>query len=210
MPRGSCRQTWRREGLAWPLPHHLVCVEKSTLPYLRPSTGWSRRGRTCAALLFASSLLSSFLIACQAGAPHAPSLLRFDLHYHDPYSLPQAGAHVRLLEALSRAQAGGHAETVWRRCAARVAPRRSVVDHPSLACRRWRRCATRRRERVARSSAKPPPPFMSARLASGAAGQARSLFKQGTTRRRSAACRQLSFSRRRRAELPMRVHGIYK
>ena len=109
------------------------------------------------------------------------------------HSLPQAGAHVRLLEALSRAQAGGHAETVWRRCAARVAPRRSVVDHPSPACRRWRRCATRRRERVARSPAKPPPPFMSARLASGAAGQARSFFKQGTTRRRSAACRQLSF-----------------
>ena len=37
MPWGSCRQTWRREGLASPLPHHLVCVERFTLPhpYLR-------------------------------------------------------------------------------------------------------------------------------------------------------------------------------
>ena len=33
MPWGSCRQTWRREGCP-PLPHHLVCVEKFTLPYL--------------------------------------------------------------------------------------------------------------------------------------------------------------------------------
>ena len=27
-------QTWSREGLAWPLPHRLVCVEKVPLPYL--------------------------------------------------------------------------------------------------------------------------------------------------------------------------------
>ena len=26
--------TWRREGPAWPLPHHLVRVEKFTLPSL--------------------------------------------------------------------------------------------------------------------------------------------------------------------------------
>ena len=32
MPWGSCRQTWRREGCP-PLPHHLVCVKKFTLPY---------------------------------------------------------------------------------------------------------------------------------------------------------------------------------
>ena len=36
MPWGSCRQTWRREGCP-PLPHHLVCAEKFTSPYLTDS-----------------------------------------------------------------------------------------------------------------------------------------------------------------------------
>mmetsp|Transcript_37533 Transcript_37533/g.121305 ORF Transcript_37533/g.121305 Transcript_37533/m.121305 type:complete len:229 (-) Transcript_37533:413-1099(-) len=72
--------------------------------------------------------------------------------------------------------------------------------------RRWRYCATRRSERVVRSSAKPPPPFTRARLASGAAGQARSLFRQGTTtRRRSAACRRISWRRRRATCAPSRL-----
>ena len=42
MPRGSCR-LGSREGLAWPSPRHLVCVEKFPFPCLtsrRPSKRW--------------------------------------------------------------------------------------------------------------------------------------------------------------------------
>ena len=44
MPWGSCRQTWRREGCP-PLPHHLVCVEKFTLPYHLTCSGVQERLR---------------------------------------------------------------------------------------------------------------------------------------------------------------------